>query len=168
MKGSTDVVPGVSWYCIGVYAWIYPFGIPVPITGGFLPIFREGHDEKYDLKTPFDKAKVFEMKKNLQPKDFEKSVCFAIVEADTNTAPFWRLMGVYPEDLNPGKPIRAFSRAKIYFKGWAENLRSGRYQPPNLNYPFWGAKLAPLKENTYSYSISVLARGAYLMHPVQY
>ena len=66
-----------------------------------------------------------------------------------DTAPFFRLMGWIPSELSPGKRIRAFSRAKVYFRGWQESLGPStyKYQKPDMNYPFWGAKLASMRES---------------------
>ena len=109
------------------------------------------------------------MKRNLSASKYEQASSFAVVEADMSTAPFSHLLGLHPNDLASGKKIRAFSRAKVYFRGWLENIRNRRYQIPNMNYPFWGAKLAGLSDHSLINAVIWAERGwTYHSQPVEY
>lgn len=137
MKTKSTFVPLTNWYVWFLFWVDTPWG-PVPVSFA-TPFFKEGHTETYKLKSKFNSTKVYEMKKDKEPE------VLAVVKTRMNTAPFFRPIQMRPQDLYPHPPIRAFSRSKAYFKGWNENLKKNKYQKPDLNYPFWGAKLADLQ-----------------------
>lgn len=133
-----------GYYVIVVFC-IY--GIPVPVG---LPIIGETVEVEYEVDNPFSDVPVYKLKENFFSGSPEPSL-LAIVEVDGAKVPYYPHMGLHPKDLVPGgsdRTIRAFSRAKVYFKGFDEDLEGGQYQKPNLSYPFWGAKLAPIRDNT--------------------
>ncbi|HBF33195.1 TPA: hypothetical protein DDW35_01400 [Candidatus Sumerlaeota bacterium] len=140
-----------SYYC-WFLQWIYVYGIPVPVYYR-TPIvsFLGGgwHRENYSMIYPMVDAPVYELDNNANPSDWEPS-CLAVVEADTTTAPFvgtLTRLNIGIDALLPNRKVMAMSRAKAYFRGPDENLKNSVYQKPNLNYPFWGAKLAAIKGN---------------------
>lgn len=138
----------------GIYMFYFPYI-------GCIPLLIIGNDavEEYSLKVPFSEATVYEISENLEPENLEPS-SLAIVEVNEETVPFYPFMGLHPVALLKGdamrRTIRGFSRSKVYFRGSGEDLKYDIYQRPNLNYPFWGAKLAPIGGHS-----SFLSRIAY-------
>ncbi len=143
MKTGDHVIPGASLYC-WLWFWISVYGIPVPIPI-LTPIWDEATEEDYTLATKFSQAKVYEIKNPSKPVEPSSS---CVVNVNHDTAPFFSPMQMKPSDLNPAGTTRAFSRSKVYFRGWNENLKNNKYHGQNMNYPFWGAKLAPLTDGT--------------------
>jgi hypothetical protein len=137
MKTESTFVPFTNWYTWFLFWVDTPWG-PVPVSVS-TPFFGEKHTETYTLNSKFNSTKVYEMIRKKEPE------VLAVVKTKMNTAPFFSPMQLRPQDLFPTQPIRAFSRSKAYFKGWNENIKRGKYQNPDLNYPFWGAKLADLQ-----------------------
>ena len=135
VRAYEDVITGVYKYRIGRYC------VPIPIIGGI--------DETtvYALRSPLDAAPVFEIREDVGDKYLEPS-SLAIVEVRQDATPLVPTLGIHPSDVGKeGRFIRAFSRGKAYFRGTDENLAAGIYELPNMNYPFWGAKLAPIADN---------------------
>jgi Flp pilus assembly protein TadG len=160
-RATETIVPFTSWYL-----WIY---ICTEIFGNYpimTPIFADNVDVTYNFLVPFEQAKVYEMKAGVSDGNLEPN-SMVVIEARRQPIPYYPHMGLLPEDLLSGQnaTVRAFSRAKCYFKGFDENLKNKRYQKPDLNYPFWGAKLAPTYDNTLTRAIMMgyQASGGHLL-----
>lgn len=155
------------WFLVWVYVpfvgWV-PLFYMTPIVG-VPPSGDEGdgygwHIEKYKMIFPVDRTLVHEFRYPKSASDWEPT-CMAAVQADVKSAPFvgfLTTLGVDPQQCLPGRNILAMSRAKAYFRGTLENLKDGYYQVPNLNYPFWGAKLAAIEDHPATNVMARLAR----------
>jgi len=160
LKLSIGAIPISSW----VPFYLYVFGVPIPLIplpiAGPEAIFDK---EDYKISNHFENTFSYVINPECGPSDWEPS-SYAVVEAVEEQLPYYPWsghgLGLHPNDLVPTKSkrvIRAYSRAKIYFAGPKENLKEKIYQPPNLSYPFWGAKLAPLKNTPLDTSLVFVA-----------
>ncbi len=148
----------VWWGSYYVFFTIYPWGIPIPIG---VPIGGEDSEASYSVQHPFDDTKVYRMTPGLSPGQWEPS-SLAVVEAVEEEHPFFgydnSALGLHPRWLFDGDgrdhTIRAFSRAKTYYAGLNEDLAGYKYEKPNLSYPFWGAKLAPISQENWTLLIA--------------
>jgi hypothetical protein len=139
---------------LGQYLWFYlridtPFG-PIIIWIA-TPIL--GNGEKFDYTTKHDIVHVYEVRdeiKNSTNYHLLEPRVYSAIAMRQNMLPYFRPNSAEPSRhlnlLNEAGDIVCISSAKVYFQPFGANElnRIGAY--PDTHYPFYGAKLATIKD----------------------
>lgn len=139
--------PWTGFFCVPVYGTIYIFG------------WTKEWSATYEFKNKPSNIKFYDLKENLPLSQHEPSVYVVLrIDRADLVGPgtgMWSGKLFHNQGIplgNQVKDLQAVSRAKVYFQPrWTQ-----QYYEPNLYYPYWEAKLAPMFGPGYDNANSVL------------